>query len=615
VAVNSSGTTYGGDQTFILPLDANADLSGLSVSAGSVTPVFIPGQLNYTLTVENSVATTTVTAISQNPKAKIQANLGGGTAQTLKSGVPSQALKLGVGTNVISVLVTGTGTGASTEPYTVTVYREPLPAAAVAAQNSPVAGLSNAKLLSFGAPAINDSRTVAFQAQISGNSSGIFLGSGSNPQLIVFTGSAATFQSGSGAVTGTFTALGDPVLNNQNQIAFLGTVKAKSGTSQGLWVTGTNGGLTEVAQTGTTFASIQQFGLTDQGGVAFLANLKTSGKLVTAANSLGLWTVDAAGQPALIARVGYPLSTGTTAITALSIFASPAAVAGQTRSFNANGEFLFSATFADKSQGIFATDTNGVVFPVSRTPDLAPLAASTGTFTGFGSPIINQSGNAAFQATIAGSGITKSSNSGIWMESGPARTLTQVAQLGGTASIASGAATVTGSFTSLSDPVFNAASQVAFIGSVKSSAGTTQGVWITGTAPGAGGSALQLLAQTNLQAPDCAQGVVFSAFTGLVLPDQSGPIVVANLAGTGITGANNQGLWAVDATGELKLVARKGDAIVIDSTTTKTIGALEIFSAQAAAAGQTRSFNSVGDLIYKVTFTDNTQGIYEAMLP
>jgi hypothetical protein len=40
-----------------------------------------------------------------------------------------------------------------------------------------------------------------------------------------------------------------------------------------------------------------------------------------------------------------------------------------------------------------------------------------------------------------------------------------------------------------------------------------------------------------------------------------------------------------------------------------------VFTAQAAAAGQTRSFNSVGDLIYKVTFTDNTQGIYEAVTP
>jgi hypothetical protein len=47
----------------------------------------------------------------------------------------------------------------------------------------------------------------------------------------------------------------------------------------------------------------------------------------------------------------------------------------------------------------------------------------------------------------------------------------------------------------------------------------------------------------------------------------------------------------------------------------KTVAGLSIFNAPAASSGQTRHFNNPGDLIYKVTFTDKSTSIVQAVFP
>jgi len=151
------------------------------------------------------------------------------------------------------------------------------------------------------------------------------------------------------------------------------------------------------------------------------------------------------------------------------------------------------------------------------------------------------------------------------------------------------------------------------MGTVKTGKPATsyQGIWATGTS-----GELFLVTQAQAQAPDCPTGAKFSTFAQLVLPDQGGPVFVANLASGagGITTGNSQGIWAVDTNGRINLVARTGDAVVIDGKT-KFIKSLSIFATSAATVGQTRSFNASGDLIYKVAFTDNTQAIIQIVFP
>lgn len=113
-------------------LSANANLSALTLSAGTLTPAFLPATLTYNAAVPNSVAFTTVTPTLQDLTATVKVN---GTA--VASGSAYGPINLNVGPNNIAVLVTAQN-GVTTQTYTVTVTRAP----------SNDANLSNLKLSS-----------------------------------------------------------------------------------------------------------------------------------------------------------------------------------------------------------------------------------------------------------------------------------------------------------------------------------------------------------------------------------------------------------------------------------------------------------------------------------
>ena len=85
---------------------SNANLSHLSVSAGSLSPAFSPSKTSYTVNVANNVTVCTVSATAQDNEAKISI-----------SGSPN----LSVGNNVRSVTVTAEN--GTTKTYTITIIR------------------------------------------------------------------------------------------------------------------------------------------------------------------------------------------------------------------------------------------------------------------------------------------------------------------------------------------------------------------------------------------------------------------------------------------------------------------------------------------------------------
>jgi len=92
------------------------ELSGLTLSEGTLSPVFASGSLAYTVSVTNSVYAITVTPTANYSTFAVTVN---GT--TVTSATASQAIPLNVGENVITVAVTAhDGTMKS---YTVTVTR------------------------------------------------------------------------------------------------------------------------------------------------------------------------------------------------------------------------------------------------------------------------------------------------------------------------------------------------------------------------------------------------------------------------------------------------------------------------------------------------------------
>jgi len=229
-------------------------------------------------------------------------------------------------------------------------------------------------------------------------------------------------------------------------------------------------------------------------------------------------------------------------------------------------------------------------------------------FSTLGNPALNANDDVAFEAKLATGpgGVTASSNAGIWAGY---NTITPklVAQTGGTAPGAGA------TFRTLSDPVYNDNGAVAFRGTLSVAAGqatsaTDAGVWSNSS------GSLALVAQKGGQAPGCPAGATFRSFTSLALPNQGGVILLATLnidRAARVTSANDTGIWAVDTTGNLQLIVRKGDV-----RNGQIISSLSFLPILSHVGGQSRNFTQgTGDLVYEATFTDKTSAIFEVTFP
>ena len=113
--------------TVTAPLSADADLSGLTISAGTL-PTFDAATISYAVSVDNEVTSVTLTPTVNDAAASVTVD---DTAAT--SGTPSAPITLAVGINAIDIVVTAEDT--TTKTYTVTVTR----AAPVITNQPPVA--------------------------------------------------------------------------------------------------------------------------------------------------------------------------------------------------------------------------------------------------------------------------------------------------------------------------------------------------------------------------------------------------------------------------------------------------------------------------------------------
>lgn len=93
-------------------------LSNLVLSAGTLIPTFSKLTTAYTVTVNNSVSTLTLTPTAEDAKATIIVN-----GQVVSSGATSQAIPLNVGVNNITVSVTSQ-IGGLVQNYTIAVTRQ-----------------------------------------------------------------------------------------------------------------------------------------------------------------------------------------------------------------------------------------------------------------------------------------------------------------------------------------------------------------------------------------------------------------------------------------------------------------------------------------------------------
>lgn len=109
-------------------LSSDADLSGLALSSGTLSPAFANGTTDYTASAANEIDSIKVAPTVSDANATVTASVYNSSDMlvsgpfTLTSGTESQSLPLSVGSNAIKVTVTAQD-GTTTKTYTVTVTR------------------------------------------------------------------------------------------------------------------------------------------------------------------------------------------------------------------------------------------------------------------------------------------------------------------------------------------------------------------------------------------------------------------------------------------------------------------------------------------------------------
>jgi len=412
-------------------------------------------------------------------------------------------------------------------------------------------------------PVLNNNGQTAFSAEITGGSSrnGIYRSeSGGALTAIALQGQSAT-----GAGGGTFSSLSSPVLNNNGQTAFNALIDGGSSNS-GIYRSDSGSALTAIALRGQsasgagggTFSSFNLPVLNNNGQTAFSANISGG------SGRNGIYRSDSGGALTPIALQGQSATgagTGT-----FTFFFDPV--------LNNNGQTAFQAGIAGGSStsGIYRSNSGNTLTAIALQGQSA-TGAGGGTFSVLGSPVLNNSGQTAFNALITGG----TSSRGVYRsDSGSA--LTAIALQGQSAIGAGG-----GTFSFFDSPVLNNSGQTAFSASIAGGS-STSGIYRSNS-----GSALTAIALQG-QSASGAGGGTFSSFTSRALNDGGQTAFRAGITG----GSSTEGLFVGD-----------GQETVAVQLQGNTLAGKTVSGVDSAFAG---SFNNFGQLAYRAFFTDGGSG-------
>jgi hypothetical protein len=268
------------------------------------------------------------------------------------------------------------------------------------------------------------------------------------------------------------------------------------------------------------------------------------------------------------------------------------------------------ATFGSGSPGIYRVTKSGNFTLNATNPVVAIGSAVPGVtgakFTSLGNPIINNAGDIAFKATFTGNGVSSSNNTGIfrYLSNGT-----------GVLVVRTGVASGNQTFQSLSSPLINNAKDIAFTGTLVTggnvNSSNANGIWTISS-----NGVLTKIFRSGDSAPDVV-GAKFASFSQLAFPANGGIIFAATLAtgSEGISNNNNQGVWSVSTSDDIrKLVVKTGNSLSVGGTG-KIISSFDFFSASSATEGVGRTVNSDGDFILKLNFTDKSSSLFRYDAP
>jgi hypothetical protein len=465
---------------------------------------------------------------------------------------------------------------------------------------------------------INDAGQVAFRADLAGsgvdssNNQGVWSEGSGSLALVARTGNGAP-----GAPAGVnfdrnyALELFEPVINAAGQTAFYGGLN--DGTV-GLW-SGAAGSLALVARDGAqapgtpdgvnhSFELFRDYypdlpKLNDAGKTAFWANLAGSG--INNTNDWGVWS-EASGNLGLVARSGSPAPGTPVGVNFDSFFFQTG--------FNDSGQTAFYAFVT--GSGVDPTNDVGIwsegsgrLAMVARSGTPAPGTSSAVNFDAFHMKVtINNAGQTAFQALLAGDGVDETNEESVWSEG--SGTLALVARSGSPAPGTPSGVNFA-SFNNSFGPALNDAGQTAFRAELAGSgvnSTNNRGVWLDDAGD------LTLAVRTGEAAAGTPVGVRFSDLSRPALNSAGQLAFRANLAGTGVNASNNLGIWATDQDGVVQLIARKGTLLEVAPSDLRTISDLGLVTDSGNSDGRASAFNNLGQIVFWARFTNGTQGVF-----
>jgi len=332
---------------------------------------------------------------------------------------------------------------------------------------------------SFNSPLVQVAGRTAFRAGLTAgsfNNQGIWSGSPGNLLMVARNGQEPP-NTGSGVAFDNFSL---PVLNDGGQTAFNCSLSGavNSTNDVGIWSSG-SGTLSLVArkgahapgtEAGANFDFLTPPALSRAGKTAFQATLTGVGVDVT--NNQGIWS-EGSGTLTLVARKGSPAPGTSTGVNFNSL---------NVPVINREGRTAFHASLTSTSGDGIWSESSGTLSLIARTGFAANGLGSGITFSSFGNvPALNDLGQTAFRAFLAGPGVNSLNDGSVWRED--SGVLSLIVREGAPAP---GTATgVTFSDFNFTFPILNNASQIAFSGTLT---GTTinstndTGLWVTNPA-------------------------------------------------------------------------------------------------------------------------------------
>lgn len=428
----------------------------------------------------------------------------------------------------------------------------------------------------FGNPALNAGGQVAFQAGLRNTSSNIDSG------IYLYNGSSLVELAREGATipegNGQFSVFGNPIVNSSGQLAFQATL------------------LNTFPQNDT--------GIYFHNGTVLLNRAREDASAPEGNGQFAAFSsfvLNSVGQVAFQASLrntssgsnddsGIYLHNGAALLNRARENATVPGGNGQFASFgnpvlNSSGQLAFQATLRNTSGG--TNDDSGVyvhdgTMLLSRARENGSVPEGNGTLAGFGEPNMSASGQVAFQASLRNTSGLGTDDSGIYLQNGT--TLINIARENATVPEGNG------KFATFGNPVVNSNGQVAFQATLRNTNGGSNndsGIYLHN------GSALVNIARENS-----------ASFGGLKAP-LGDPLLNANglvafFAGPSGTG----GIYLADSV-EFISIIHIGDFF----GTLGTVTGLSPLTSSGGEDGRPASLDDLGRLTFRVTFSNSDERV------